>query len=92
MPEIREIWDAINCLKYKDEPDYALIRSRLKDIFHRTQCINRMNVNTYENIDDHYMRQPQPQLMSPQFSRMSDINMGMSKPLKYLQDSIQNQM
>lgn len=37
--EVREIWESINKLQYKDEPDYSFIRGKLKQIFERTQSI-----------------------------------------------------
>lgn len=100
LPEIREIWEAIKNLQYKDEPDYAFIRAKLKQIFERSQCVHRFGSNTFDYMEDKVARpsltiQPPPQMQRMNEMNMNmnmNMNMGMNKQFKYMPEPMQSPM
>ena len=90
--EIREIWNSIKTLTYKDTPDYCYIRGRLKQIFERSQYIPKANPYSFERFDDQFMRQriEIPSYNTPNIISKTEVNM--VKPLNYYGENFQTKM
>eukprot|EP00343_Euplotes_focardii_P012950 CAMPEP_0205834122 /NCGR_PEP_ID=MMETSP0206-20130828/50533_1 /ASSEMBLY_ACC=CAM_ASM_000279 /TAXON_ID=36767 /ORGANISM="Euplotes focardii, Strain TN1" /LENGTH=342 /DNA_ID=CAMNT_0053140993 /DNA_START=685 /DNA_END=1713 /DNA_ORIENTATION=- len=93
--EIREIWTSIKSLTYEDQPDYPFIRSKLKQIYEKSQYIPRSNpispMNYEPGFQDQYIRAPiEVPTYTPNIISKTEVNI--SKPLGYYSENYRPQM
>jgi hypothetical protein len=90
LPEIRDIWLSINSLQYKDEPDYAFIRGKLKQIFERSQFIPRPTQPNFDYLDEKLIRQQFEMPNPSSFYRAPEMNV--PKHMGYFRNNYHTQM